>query len=583
MVTAVRYPVSIMDELTISGELALPAEERRKQIRVIYAYLLVAFSYFALFPPVYAFVFHQIWMAYIHVASAVLCLLIIIIFWRTKNNFVASFGVSILATIIVLAMALLRSPPDGATYGVFGASVFVFFILPRAYYIGLVAVMTATFVVALILSLLGVVHLLYTEIDYFILIVSLVFDNSLLVLFGREKAKVDRKLNTSLKEIRKLAHELETENERVEAEVKVRTEEYRKEHAKLETSIESLRIGFMLLDQDMAVVSVNKAAMKVLVSRSADYQGRSLPTTLTLDEVVVLFTGSFQFVARVEASMKSKRQFNVHDLRFGDRFLAISITPVIEDNAAVGAVVLVEDTTDTKAMERSREEFFSIASHELRTPLTSIVGNSTMALQYYKQLDEKQTKEMLEDISSAGKRLIAIVNDFLDMSRLEQGGVAIQAQPVSANTIVHEVLHELEKLAHDKQIALRFAKPPKPAAYVLADQGRLKQVLINLVGNAIKYTDQGEVVVSVHERTANTDIVVQDTGRGIPTESQYLLFRKFQQASDNILTRDNSQSTGLGLYISKMIAKAMKGDVYLEKSAPNEGSTFVVTLPTAHK
>ena len=571
-----------MNDNIVTDEAALPKDEQRKLTRVTYIYILVAFSYFVSFIPLYVLVFHQTWMAKVNVIFGLLCIGVLIYFWRVKNALVASLCVSALAATTVTLMSLFRSPPEGATYGVFGGSIFLFFILPRKYYIGFVGTMVAVLATALALSLAGYVALPYTQTEYFILLVSLLFDNSLLILYGREKAKVDRKLNRSLKEIRKLAHELEHENERVEAEVVARTNEYKKEHAKLETSIQSLRIGFALIDQNKQLVSINKTALQILELQSTNHKDRSPDELITTDAVSKKLAGSFQFIERIEACMKEKRHYSVKNLRFGERFLAISLTPVIENDESFGVVVLVEDTTESKALERSRDEFFSIASHELRTPLTAIVGNASLLEEYYGTLDKKQINGMLVDIRSAGERLNTLVSNFLDMSRLEQGNVTIQIQPVNASDAVREVLQELSRQATGKSLKLHTTEPTH-ARYVMADMGRLKQVLMNLVENAIKYTDHGEVVVSIEPHGAETEIAIRDTGKGISEATQYLLFRKLQQASDDILTRDDSQSTGLGLYISRMIARAMKGDVYLRNSAPRQGSTFVIKLPTSHK
>ena len=116
---------------------------------------------------------------------------------------------------------------------------------------------------------------------------------------------------------------------------------------------------------------------------------------------------------------------------------------------------------------------------------------------------------------------------------------------------------------------------------VHADEDRVKEIIYNLIGNALKFTEKGEVRVVMKKNRHMLEVRVVDTGKGIPLQSQSLLFRKFQQAQNNILTRDNTRGTGLGLYISKLLAQGMKGEIILEQSVVDKGSTFLLTLPLA--
>ena len=235
-------------------------------------------------------------------------------------------------------------------------------------------------------------------------------------------------------------------------------------------------------------------------------------------------------------------------------------------------------------MARSKDEFFSIASHELRTPLTSIRGNSRMILDYYKDVLIKDTplKEMVEDVYSSAVRLIEIVNDFLDLSRLEQGKMVFTYLPVSLQAVIESVVQEMQVVLSDKNLYLKMDAPtfdslPK----VWADEDRLKQVVYNLIGNAAKFTDNGGITLKAQVIGTIIKVLVIDTGRGMTPESQQLLFHKFQQASSSTLTRDSTRGTGLGLYISKMMVESMGGTIDLEKSTEAEGSIFSFTVPIA--
>lgn len=240
---------------------------------------------------------------------------------------------------------------------------------------------------------------------------------------------------------------------------------------------------------------------------------------------------------------------------------------------------MVEDITEAKVLERARDEFFSIASHELRTPLTSIKGNTALIKQYYAEvLNDKNLKEMIDDIHESSNRLILIVNDFLDVSRIEQGRITYNTENINCFEIVQEVIHDLQITADEKNIKLSIDNQTTNPM-VKGDKDRTSQIIYNLVGNALKFTDSGDVKVELKNNENKVEVRIIDTGTGISPDGQALLFHKFQQASDNPLTRKSSSGTGLGLYISRTLAEGMGGDVTLERTEEGVGSTFLLALP----
>jgi signal transduction histidine kinase len=250
----------------------------------------------------------------------------------------------------------------------------------------------------------------------------------------------------------------------------------------------------------------------------------------------------------------------------------------------LGAVVLLDDVTDLANLERARDEFFSIASHELRTPLTAIRGNTTMIQEYYGQkIKDKDVTSMLSDIHDSSVRLIAIVNDFLDMSRLEQGRIRFKFEKINAVDICRKAASEIQSTPAIPVVPIKISQPKPALPLVMADPDRLLQVVTNLIGNSLKFTERGSITIRFSQTDQNVIITVTDTGRGIAPEAKHLLFRKFQQASDDILTRDSTRSTGLGLYISRNLMRSMSGDLELVDSKLDEGSTFAVTVPIAKK
>ncbi len=188
---------------------------------------------------------------------------------------------------------------------------------------------------------------------------------------------------------------------------------------------------------------------------------------------------------------------------------------------------------------------------------------------------------MLNDIHTSSVRLIEIVNDFLSMSRLEQSKIVFNKKAFQIEELVTGVLDELVPQAKAKNLSLKFVAAQKKPPAIFADRDRTKEVLLNIIGNALKYTEKGEVKVTVMPKDNQLEVAVSDTGRGISYKNQRLLFRKFQQAGDSLYTRDTTRGTGLGLYISKLRIEGMGGKIYLVKSVEGVGSTFAFTLPKA--
>lgn len=245
-------------------------------------------------------------------------------------------------------------------------------------------------------------------------------------------------------------------------------------------------------------------------------------------------------------------------------------------------LLIVEDITDRRVMERSRDEFFSIASHELRTPLTAIRGNTSLIQAYLKdEIKNTEVHDIVDDIHNASVRLIDIVNDFLDMSRIEQGKIQYEKQAFDIYELCKKIVKELDVTSSRKKLVLEVKEPVSPIPLAFGDVERTRQIISNLLGNAIKFTKEGGITISFDKSGNKVEVSFSDTGDGISEESRTLLFRKFQQAQSNILTRDRSRGTGLGLYISRMMAHDMGGDVFLKKSKVGEGSVFCLTLPFA--
>jgi signal transduction histidine kinase/CheY-like chemotaxis protein len=364
----------------------------------------------------------------------------------------------------------------------------------------------------------------------------------------------------------------------IERQVTERTNQLHEEQAKLNASIESLSIGFIMIDSQNQVIMHNQATNTILNANPRQWTLDLLAQNLSND------TGDAQMdpVKYCNELRKSGDKHRVERAVTPDnRIVRLYLAPVSYHPGSTGIVVLLEDITEEEVLARSKDEFFSIASHELRTPLTAIRGNASMMMQFYEEkLKDPMLHDMVYDIHESSTRLIDIVNDFLDVSRLEQGKASFNLAEVPLDEVIESVIYEMRAVLNEKHLSLKFnRKTLGEIPKVWADKNRLKQIIYNLVGNAAKFTEQGGITVEANPDGEVIKVTVTDTGRGISAEGQRLLFHKFQQAGESLLTRDTTRGTGLGLYISKMLIEGMGGRVALESSTEGKGSTFSFTIP----
>lgn len=232
-----------------------------------------------------------------------------------------------------------------------------------------------------------------------------------------------------------------------------------------------------------------------------------------------------------------------------------------------------------EASSTSKSRFVAVMSHEIRTPLNGILGMTQLLER--SALDAQQ-REQVDIVRRSGRHLLALVNDILDLARIESGKLAVDAGPVDLRESIDDVCRLLAESARDKGLAFSVRISPALPRHALGDASRIKQVLHNLIGNAIKFTERGEVAVEVGtvldmRAGALLRFAVRDTGEGIAADQMERVFAPFEQATACSRAR-GQDGTGLGLTISRELARAMGGDLRC-CSAPGQGSTFEFTLP----
>jgi len=240
---------------------------------------------------------------------------------------------------------------------------------------------------------------------------------------------------------------------------------------------------------------------------------------------------------------------------------------------------LVQSRDEAQAANRAKSAFLANMSHEIRTPMNGVIGMASLLLDM--DLTPKQ-RDMAEVIVRSGDALLKIINDILDLSRLEAGKFRIVNEPFDFRAAIEDVATLLAPRVEDKGLELLVRYAPALGERFVGDPGRLRQIITNLVGNAIKFTDRGHVVIDVGGRRrgefADLVIEVSDTGCGIPDDKLQTIFEEFEQADGSAVRRHDG--AGLGLAISKRMIDAMGGTISVT-SAPGEGSTFTVRLSLA--
>ncbi len=349
--------------------------------------------------------------------------------------------------------------------------------------------------------------------------------------------------------------------------------------AKDEAILGSIGDGVVAIDDAGTIVLFNYAAQIMSGVLQNDVLGKSYKKVLEFFNEKGEPDTDFVTIA-----LAGKRSDIAHDglLQRKDGTMmatAHGAAPIVDAVGSVdGAVIVFRDTTRERQLDHMKDEFLAVASHELRTPMGAVRANLAMILDGDYGPVNKGLVEPLTDMKSSTIRLVELVNDLLNVARIEAGRMLFTLDDFDITRAARDVVTSLAPLGKEKGIHVSLTSTGKHAD-VQADPAKFKQVLTNLIGNSLKFTDKGSVSISIKEQKDVVEVTVSDTGVGIAAEDQTRLFIKFNQIIPAQATKP--AGTGLGLYISREIIRKMGGDLWLTKSAAGKGSTFTFTVPRA--
>ncbi len=356
------------------------------------------------------------------------------------------------------------------------------------------------------------------------------------------------------------------------------------ERNKLDIVISSIVDGIIVLDMNRKILLVNRAAEQMTgynPSEMIDKQFDSIVALKDLGGTHIPVKDYHHSVMQEDAL--SQRIPHFVDLigKDGNRIQAeVTFAPIVGGiKANLGSIIILHDITQEKVFEQMQIDFVSMASHEVRTPLTIIINYlSTLTDEVKGKLTPDQ-QQFLERSLNAAQQLSVLVNNMLNVSKIERGSFAVQLKPIPWSARLTELVEDMRAQAIQKNISLKLNLPKTPLPEVLADTVRINEVVNNLINNAISYTKEGGII-TVGAMLKDDQILtfIQDNGPGIPKEAMSHLFGKFFRVPGAL--EQGSKGSGLGLFITKSIIELHKGQIWVE-SKLGQGSTFFFTLPLA--
>jgi len=393
----------------------------------------------------------------------------------------------------------------------------------------------------------------------------------------REKAKT-RDIETKLKELEEsrtaLMNMLEDIEESKKALVNILgdVEEARgkaeEEKNKTLAVITNFSDGLLVFDKEGKLSLINPQAEDFFKVRGKEIIDKSiieLGTFPTIKPVVTLVGKEIKGIFRKEIQIKE------------NLVLEVSTIPIMREEEKMGTLVILHDITREKMIERMKTEFVSLSAHQLRTPLSAIKWTLRMLLDGDLGPILKEQREFIEKTYKSNERMINLINDLLDVTRIEEGKYLYKPILTDFEPICQFVINSYREEVERRKLKIEFKKPEKKLPRVKVDVEKIRLAIQNLLENAIRYTKSGgEISVSLRDLKKEIEFSVRDTGVGIPKDQQARVFTKFFRAANVI--RMETEGSGLGLFITKNIVEAHGGRIWFE-SEEGKGTTFYFTLP----
>ncbi len=386
-----------------------------------------------------------------------------------------------------------------------------------------------------------------------------------------ELSEIREKREKAFKELEKRTKELE-ETRIALMNILEDVEEARKkaeeERDKTQIIITNFADGLLVFDPENKLFLINPQAENFFGVKAKEIEGQpilELTKFPNLKPLVDLLGGKIKGVFRKELPIKENLT------------LEVSTLPLMRGEERLGTLVILHDITREKMVERMKTEFVSISAHQLRTPLSAIKWSLKMLLDGDLGEITEEQKSFIQKTYEANEKMIELINDLLDVTRIEEGRYLYKTEPAEIEEIIKKVLSSLKQIAINKKIELIFKKSKEKLPKIILDKEKIGLAIQNIVENAINYTlAGGKVTVSLKCVKKEVEVSVSDTGVGIPKDQQKRVFSKFFRGSNAI--RMETRGTGLGLYITKNIIEAHGGKIWFE-SEEGKGTTFYFTLP----
>jgi signal transduction histidine kinase len=356
---------------------------------------------------------------------------------------------------------------------------------------------------------------------------------------------------------------------RIEEKVK----EISQEHGKISSLVESVNLGVVMVDLSLNVILANSAAKKIL--------GKLSHQKISFSDISKRIKGNIDISQALSYYVKSGKPLNIQEAIISDRYFRLFMSPVrdIAEKVFIGAVMVMEDITEEKNLGKMRSEIISVTSHQLRTPSTIIKGNLEMILGGDAGQMNDMQKELLNDAYLGNQRMIRLINDLMDASKIDEGKFSLIMEKNQLEDVIEDIVKEISPLAKEKKVQVSYKRESMPPVKI--NRQRVKETLQNLIVNAISYSsieDRGRVEISIDRQGEDfLRFVVKDNGVGIPEKEQGKLFERFYRGS-NVSKMDPGGGSGLGLYIAKAVIEQGGGKIsFISKEG--EGTIFFATFP----